>query len=187
MLVLILAAAAAGLTGVKDATYGRGGSQSIVEPPGPLASLWTQLAPTGGPPTARYAHTSVYDNASNRMVVYGGYDAVGEKDDAWVLENASGLGGTPAWTQLVFTGPTPDARVGHTSVYDSGSNRMVVFGGAGGSFMNDVWLLSEANGLPIPDVPAPLVAMLAFVLALLFQSVRVARERRLRWAEHHPC
>src|SRR5439155_19209480 len=39
------------------------------------------------------------------------------------------------------------SRSAHTAVYDSSSNRMIVFGGfLNGSFFNDVWVLTNANG-----------------------------------------
>src|SRR5208283_1715909 len=66
----------------------------------------------------------------------------------WVLSNANGLGGTPTWTQLSPTGSTPTARAGHTAAYDYINNRMIIFGGLGSNNnLNDVWVLSNANGL----------------------------------------
>ena len=35
---------------------------------------WTQLTPTGTPPSARYGHSAIYDPVRDRMVVFGGYD-----------------------------------------------------------------------------------------------------------------
>src|SRR5438128_1409266 len=35
-------------------------------------STWTQLSPTGGPPSARVYHGAVYDAVNNRMVVFAG-------------------------------------------------------------------------------------------------------------------
>ena len=55
------------------------------------------------------------------------------------------------WTQLSPSGTPPVARGlhGSTGVYDSGNNRMIVFGGRDGSGnnLNDVWVLTNANGL----------------------------------------
>src|SRR5271169_2470305 len=56
-----------------------------------------------------------------------------------------------SWTQLSPSGNAPAARgfQGTTGVYDAGSNRMIVFGGRDGSGnnLNDVWVLTNANGL----------------------------------------
>jgi hypothetical protein len=107
---------------------------------------WTQLTPTGAAPSPRYDHNAVYDATNNRMIVYSGEDAnsVG-LSDVWVLSNANGLGGTPAWTQLSPTGGPADAIDGSTGVYDPATNTMIVFGGY--PFVNSVWTLSNANGL----------------------------------------
>jgi RHS repeat-associated protein len=150
------------------------------------AQYWSQLIQNGsnsnGIPngndyssTARYGHTAVYDTNNNLMTIFGGsHDSAGGGgdivfyyNDVWVLSTVNGLGGIPAWTQL---NPTPDpvyglptTRVYHTAVYDTTNNRMIIFGGAGGSYiLNDVWVLSNANGLnnttsawtqlnPLPD------------------------------------
>jgi len=113
---------------------------------------WTQLTPTGGPPVPRIFHTAAYDPATNRMIVFGGNNCftAGAQfyNDVWVLTNANGLGGTPAWTQLTPAGGPPAARENLASVYDAAKNNLVVFGGAGSlSQFNDVWVLSNANGL----------------------------------------
>ncbi len=114
------------------------------------ANFWTQLEPTGTLPIARRLHTAVYDTTNNRMTIFAG--AIDSSpyymNDVWVLSNANGLGGTPAWTQLFPTGSLPTTREGHTAVYDTKNNRMIIFGGDYGSgVLKDVWVLSNANGL----------------------------------------
>jgi len=120
---------------------------------------WVNLVPEGtkGSPQARQNHTAVYDPTSNEMVAFGG--AVfgvngigGSLNDVWVLSNANGMGGTPAWTRRfpgsqTLTGQTPAARSNHSAAYDMGNNRMMVFGGAGfeGLFYS-TWVLTDANG-----------------------------------------
>ena len=108
---------------------------------------WTQLSPTGTPPSARSFHTATYDPATNRMVVFGGYPA---NNETWVLSAANGLG-TPAWTQLAPTGGPPAARFGHTAIYNAANNSMVMFGD-GYSLLNDTWVLSSASGVTIVPV-----------------------------------
>src|ERR1039457_6635557 len=67
----------------------------------------------------------------------------------WMLSNANGLNGTAAWTQLSPTGTLPAARNEHTAVYDAGSKRMFVFGGATLSAnLNDTWVLTNASVIP---------------------------------------
>ncbi|MBP8137411.1 MAG: T9SS type A sorting domain-containing protein, partial [Candidatus Eisenbacteria bacterium] len=114
---------------------------------------WAQLSPTGTPPPARTHARAVYDAATNRMIVTGGDDGVAASaafSDTWVLTNANGLGGTPAWSQL-SPGASP-AVTGHGAAYDAANNRLIVFGGSAlagpcPGATSDAWVLTNANGL----------------------------------------
>ena len=111
---------------------------------------WSQLSPTGPLPNPTGYHTAVYDAASNRMIVFGVHYSGVVSSEVWVLSNANGLGGTPAWTLLSTPAPVIPGRINHAAVYDAGQNQMTVFGGwAGPSIgsVNDTWVLSNANGL----------------------------------------
>jgi hypothetical protein len=116
--------------------------------------VWSTLIANGaaGSPAARDGHSAVYDSATNRMIVFGGgTDGAPYFSDVWVLTNADGQGGAATWSQLTPSGPSPDTRWLHTAVYDSSSNRMIVFGGGNSSqTFSDVWVLSNANGLGGP-------------------------------------
>lgn len=127
------------------------------------AQTWIQLSPTQGPPVARTLHTSVYRISANRMIVFGGADRleVGEKllDDLWVLKDADGTTGAPSWTQL-STESGPSARSSHTAVYDTNTNRMIVFGGSVGVgstgsplLTNEVWVLENADATEEANPP----------------------------------
>ncbi len=102
----------------------------------------------------RFDHTAIYDPGSNRMMVFSGgvsYSPYTETNEVWALTNANGLGGTPAWTQLSPSAGPPLPRVGADAVYDPSSNRMTIFGGltacsTGCTALNDVWVLTNANG-----------------------------------------
>jgi len=160
-------AARFGQTGVYDATNSRFvifGGATGVNTPAPCQNdmwvlqnanglggtpTWTQLTPSGGPPTARYGHASVYDPHSNSMIVFGGSDcASGLFNDVWVSSNANGLGANSTWTQLAPSGAAPSGREASSAIDDPTTNVMVVFGGDQGSSapLNDVWVLSNANG-----------------------------------------
>ena len=115
------------------------------------SAIWQAVNPTGTRPAARGGHTAVYDPANSRMIVFGG--GLGRSspcsNDVWVLQNANGATGTPGWLKLSPSGGLPPIRNLSASVYDSSSNRMIVFAGNdcfAGSY-NDVWVLSNANGL----------------------------------------
>ena len=53
--------------------------------------------------------SAVYDGITNRMIVFGGAtcDPCGGRNDVWVLTNANGLGGAPAWLELFPSGEPP--------------------------------------------------------------------------------
>jgi hypothetical protein len=50
----------------------------------------------------------------------------------FVMIAAPGLVGaqTPSWTQLTTFGRQPNARAGHSAVYDAAADNMIIFGGA---------------------------------------------------------
>ncbi len=113
------------------------------------ALSWTQLNPTGSLPAARLRHTAVYDESSNIMIIYGGNDCFSARfGDVWILTDANGVGGTPAWSQLSPAGLAPAGRENASAVYDPTSNRMIVYGGDEGvpTADNSVWVLTNANG-----------------------------------------
>jgi len=102
---------------------------------------WTELLPTGTPPSARYVHTAFYDPVRDRMMVFGGWDGA-RRNDVWALS----LAGSPSWTELFPSGTPPSGRYGHTAIYDPVRDRMIVFGGSDdSSYKNDVWALSLAE------------------------------------------
>jgi uncharacterized repeat protein (TIGR01451 family) len=117
---------------------------------------WTQLFaspdPIRGLPAPRGLFGAAYDQANNRLMVFGGNNKIsfceGPLNDVWVLQRANGTEGAPFWQQLTPEGPAPSARHNHSAVYDPTSNRLIIFGGSHpcGPANNEVWALSNANG-----------------------------------------
>jgi hypothetical protein len=110
---------------------------------------WAQLNPAGGGPGAREISNGVaYDSANNVLMLFAGAGSA-TGNDTWILSNADGHGGSPAWSQLLPTGTLPTARRNNSTVYDPTSNRLVIFGGfdLGNNLLGDTWVLSHANGL----------------------------------------
>src|SRR5262245_50977907 len=135
---------------------------------------WTQLAPSGTPPTARHAHSAIHDSSRDRMVVFGGFDSFGLlRSDVRALS----LTGSPAWTNLSPAGAPPSPRRAHAALYDALRDRMVVFGGYDGSapnpYRNDVWALSLA-GSPTwsPLIPSGTPPGIRSDHSLLYDLVR---------------
>jgi len=107
---------------------------------------WTQLNPTGTPPSGRYVHRAIYDPDNKRMIVFGGYDSViGYRDDLWALS----LTGSIAWQQITPSLPRPSARANHVTVYDPVRKRMILFAGWDGTlpYFNDLWALSLTSSV----------------------------------------
>jgi hypothetical protein len=129
----------------------RGGSSaSLSDVTSTLDLAW--VGPTTGGPGIRAGHSAIYDSASQRMILFGGFGdtvpgapvTLGLLNDLWQLSlpDPAGLP-TPAWSPLVAAGIAPGPRTGHTAVYDSVNNRMIVFGGQDPSgYLNELWLLT---------------------------------------------
>ena len=127
------------------------------------AQTWTELTPVGGPSgdelhgvfIANIAH---YDQTNNRLIVFlprsfgfGGEGIPpGTTSDVWILTNANGLGGTPTWIKLITTGTPPAIHNSPSVAYDSGTNKLIVYGGAffhTSPALDGVFVLTNANGL----------------------------------------
>jgi hypothetical protein len=119
---------------------------------------WQPLGPAGGPTSARYGHSAVYDPARDRMVTFGGAgDALGFAGDAWGLA----LAGSPSWAPLPSPGPAPAGRYLHTAIHDPSLDRMVVFGGGDGDYHNDVWASWWTSPVSAPGPPGSVTPRLS--------------------------
>src|SRR5438552_621511 len=102
--------------------------------------------PAHGQPLHRSRHSAIFDSVRQRMLVFGGYDDDTSRTfgDTWALS----LDDAPTWHQVAVSGTPPPARFGHSAIYDSVGDRMIVFGGYGGpsqSGLNDCWALSLSD------------------------------------------
>ena len=135
-----------GASFVHDTMRGRlvlhGGSSSGPQSAGETWALQLGPSPSWSGvmslPPGRHYLTTVLDDATERMVVFGGMQDLGTYlNDTWVLD----LAGQTGWSALSPSGPKPGARWGHSAILDRARHRMVVFGGIGASSFNDVWAL----------------------------------------------
>ena len=109
---------------------------------------WVGLAPSGTLPPFRAYLGGGYNSIDNTFVIFGGTDGAGAFSDVWVLSNANGTGGSPAWTENAPSGSAPAARYGFASAYDATSDRLTIYGGnTGQQVIGDTWVLSSADGL----------------------------------------
>lgn len=114
-------------------------------------STWSQILPTGTPPSARFAHAAIYDPVRDRMVVFAGEAGIFAQNDTWALS----LSGAPAWLQLQPAATVPTTRTSVGAAYDPVRDRMIVFGGTndGGADLNDTSALTW--GTPVMHPPLP--------------------------------
>jgi len=102
------------------------------------APVWSQLIPSGAPPSPRWRHTAVYDPVHDRMIVFGGLNDSTVFDETWALS----LAGTPTWSRLATSGSAP-RRAGHSAIYVPERGSMIVFAGVDGiSVEGDTWELT---------------------------------------------
>ena len=87
-------------------------------------------------PCPRNQPVIAYSNKSNSIFIFGGYCSKEKKrlNDLWKFDGKD-------WTLISSENPPP-ARSGHSMVYDSFKNLLVVFGGKNenGAVLNDLWL-----------------------------------------------
>lgn len=134
----------------------------------PLTATWQKITPAGAAPTKREGHTIVWDNEERsrtnqgsgwqRVVLFGGQDQSGRRDDAWILWYNRNTPNQMEWEQVTDT-PAPPARTRHAAFWDFGRNCMVVVGGdtGGANSAQDLWELhvSHEEGSPLEWVQAP--------------------------------
>lgn len=132
---------------------GRTPLQSAARTKSRQAKAPTQAGPLVGP-TGRWGQTLCPIDAQTAILI-GGQGAKMQfcKDPMWKLCTED-MSWVPAET--LAEGPTPEARIGHTAVYDPDSGRIFVFGGSKNKkWFNDVhildtqswkWTMVEAQG-----------------------------------------
>jgi hypothetical protein len=100
---------------------------------------WVQLTPRGYAP-ALERHGAVYDPATDRLLIHGGWDI--DYDELFVNDSAisMSLDDRPAFEQLRPSGDWPDPRAGESAVFDLARDRLVIWGGTDFGFsFNDTW------------------------------------------------
>ena len=93
-------------------------------------AAWDLLPQTPGAPEARAFALAARDEATDRLVLFGGQSAdpteyTAYHRDVWTL----GLGPGGAWERLDPAGPLPPLRYGEASAWDQATRRIALFGG----------------------------------------------------------
>lgn len=104
----------------------------------PNTGTWTELKPGGALPKARGWCSVAYDSASDKLIMFGGWDEAGasELGDTWAYDAAANV-----WTELKPSGSAPSPREGHKMAYDPVGNRTYLYGGFNGDDerFDDLW------------------------------------------------
>ena len=112
----------------------------------PRSNEWGQLPNSGSGPTPRYGAAAALTfgpaDRAGRLLVTHGFTNAGRFDDTW----AYGLS-MESWTDASPSGQRPVERCLMRGVWDSRSNRLLMFGGqtTGTPFLGDLWALTVAG------------------------------------------
>jgi hypothetical protein len=107
-------------------------------------------------PGTRSQATAIYDSVTDQMIVFAGQHAPTNIDfnDVWALQNvipsSSATQENIQWIRVTLTGKPPSDRFGHSAVYNSTTDRMIVFaGGTGfpGPCVNDLWIANRITSV----------------------------------------
>jgi N-acetylneuraminic acid mutarotase len=104
------------------------------------ANTWIRLSPLGTLPAKRMGHSLVYDPASHRVILFGGFGGPSattgaDLNDTWAYDPAANT-----WTQLTPAGNLPAARQGQAMVLDPRSGDLILYGGSDGvAELDDTW------------------------------------------------
>ncbi|MFX0042062.1 MAG: Kelch repeat-containing protein [Candidatus Hodarchaeota archaeon] len=101
---------------------------------------WTELFPINAP-SPRRAHRMAYDSESEVIVLFGGMKGLSLSSATFYNETWVGIPASNTW-QKMSPALAPPARVCHHMVYDSESDRVILFGGytdMGSDSLYDTW------------------------------------------------
>jgi N-acetylneuraminic acid mutarotase len=130
---------------------------------------WTQLSTTGTTPSKRARHAGIFNPANNTLVIFGGYNGSAIFNDLYTLNLV-----TNVWTKITAGGTLPEARQGHSAIYDPGLGRMIVFGGSGAvtQLLNDTWALTLATNTWVNLNPSGSLPPARFNHGVIYDSAR---------------
>jgi len=97
-------------------------------------NTWTERTPTASTwPLGRMAYA--YDEANDKLVVFGGKNGTGNQDSTWVYDYSAN-----SWT-LETPANSPPALTDAAMAYDSKNERIILMGGnVGATYYQDTWV-----------------------------------------------
>ncbi len=91
---------------------------------------WTQLSPASAP-TSRHGASTVYDDATGNLVLFGGGNSGTDTNETWTWDGTT-------WTQK-FPATSPPKRHQSQMVYDAATGNVVLYGGWEAPVLGDTW------------------------------------------------
>ena len=100
-------------------------------------TAWKRI-PTPSSPSARAAHAMAYDPVSQKVVLFGGFEAQDYSDETWTFDGST-------WTKE-SPSISPPARAAGVMAFDTVTRTLVLFGGYDGSnYLGDTWVWDGAT------------------------------------------
>jgi uncharacterized protein (TIGR03437 family) len=81
---------------------------------------WVQVQVTGTIPSARFGHTLLFDPVRRRLILFGGQAGI-FFSDTWAFDITAGI-----WRQLSPDDAGPSRRYGHSAIYETARDRIVI-------------------------------------------------------------
>ena len=103
------------------------------------SNTWTRAIPT---PLSRTRHSMTYDSTHNQVILFGGVDKKGNlNEETWIYTCSNN-----SWRNMNPT-TKPSARMGHSMVYDSTRDQVILFGGyiGGEQDSDETWIYKYNN------------------------------------------
>jgi N-acetylneuraminic acid mutarotase len=103
-----------------------------------FTNTWTNMSPLIQP-SPRYSHSMVYHSLADKIILFGGTsDSSSSFGDTWAYDLS-----TNTWTSM-NPSTSPTARFQHSMVYDSKSDKVILFGGRDeetySKVLDDTWV-----------------------------------------------
>jgi N-acetylneuraminic acid mutarotase len=107
----------------------------------PESHHWVELKPTGARPAGRFGHSTIYDPANHRVLLFGGVTTSGIANDLWAYRFAD-----QRWQRIEPVGIAPPARVYPAMVDTPVAGKVIMFGGwTGSNEFSDTWIYEPAT------------------------------------------
>jgi N-acetylneuraminic acid mutarotase len=108
----------------------------------PINNSWTDLSPSGDPPSGRASQSMAYDSASGKVIMFGGTDGSDCLDETWTYDPVA-----DTWENVVTAADIPPPRAQQAMAYDSARSQVILFGGLRSGSAADYTLLDDTWAL----------------------------------------